>query len=94
MFAAKHYLFTIYHHQIAFSDTAISKSLQWTWITLVLTTEKRMHDCIILKPSCVWVCVYNVDWKGNVGGEKRVTVPIRGKFMKVVRFKRSEDFPK
>lgn len=32
------------------------------------------------------MCDDNVDWERKVGGEKKHTVPLRGKFVSVVRF--------
>lgn len=43
----------------------------------MLTTEKRMYDCIILKNQAVHVCVYNAGWEGKEGGEKRGMSPIK-----------------
>lgn len=92
MFMVKHYWVNIYHHRIACTDITICKNLQWKWVYSCFT-EKRMYDCVILKTNHLPVCVYNVDCEGKIV-EKRVTVPIRGKFMKRWDFKRSLDFLK
>lgn len=72
----KNYLFSIYHHQIACIDIAISKSLQWRLLTHAYYWEKNvwLHNP---KNQAVHVCVYNAGWEGKEGGEKRGMSPIK-----------------